>query len=183
MTHSPWRGARGGWAAWSWRACAPLHTAHSPCCFAEPDLLFWLERPRTCEREVGGVGGAMDGGGLWTTAPSELRVSSVCVGGAVDAQPLERRTRWVGGAVDGVPARLSTPPTAPAASQNQRERERETKCAAMENGAALQVERRGRGMLWAARRLTRVRKEMPRSLAARVWLPAHCSRASMICWR
>ena len=51
---------------------------------------------------VGDVGGAMDGGGLWTTAPIELMVAAGCVGGAVDAQPLERRMRWVGGTGDGM---------------------------------------------------------------------------------
>ena len=61
-------------------ACAPFHTDHSPCCFAEPQIYFWFRRTREREREWAAVAGLMDGGGLWTTAPSELRVSSLCVG-------------------------------------------------------------------------------------------------------
>ena len=38
---------------------------------------------------------------------------------------------------------------------------------------------RGRGMPYSSMRLISVRSETPRSFAARVWLPADCSRASM----
>jgi hypothetical protein len=40
----------------------------------------------------GGVGGAVDGDGLWTTARIELSAPSVFSRGAVDAQPLPFHT-------------------------------------------------------------------------------------------
>ena len=84
---------------------------------------------------MGGGGGAVDGDGLWTTAPIELMVPSMYARGAVDAQPLERRIRWVGGVGDGgagAPFHTATQPLLLRRTQifwfvweNQNERERE----------------------------------------------------------
>src|SRR5262249_50106617 len=41
----------------------------------------------------------------------------------------------------------------------------------------------GRGMRYASSFVTNVRRGMPRSLAARLWLPAHAASASTMRWR